>query len=216
MSTSNTSFTPPTFSQMGKIHRVFTDHGVSSSAVQDLIRSGLLADLAESVGRNLEPQRESVRNSLGLESLEIKGLDGYKFFVDCDLSQKQAIDAGHYHEVNDILWQALFAGAKAKKTHVTAKLIKRHKISSDNSETIRNLRLRHGTFRELLAFGAAFPKVQLESPIFAIGCGSLGLVPYLTNNGSDRILDVCKWEREAISFSQGNLFLMFPLEDQAV
>lgn len=91
--------------------------------------------------------------------------------VDYDLAVDKAVEAGRYDHTDHNITAEHFPAKWSGKATVTVELVHFYKdMSSDNVlAELEAQGLRPAELRELLALGAAYPKLQLEFPIVALG-----------------------------------------------
>lgn len=130
--------------------------------------------------------------------------DSYIVTVDRKLSFSDAIAAGKYDSINSNITDKHFPlVGEPKKSRATLFLAHLNKNAS-NAEVDAYLAergLRDADIRELLAFGAKYPKLQLEFPIIARGSVwrdfyDNSSVSCLGGNGSDRLLPLLDYDDE--------------------
>ncbi|MFH0779863.1 MAG: hypothetical protein V1928_03310, partial [Parcubacteria group bacterium] len=98
--------------------------------------------------------------------------DGYIVTVDRTLSLAKAIEAGKYNSKNGNITDEHYPLiGEPKKSKATLFLAHLNKNASDAEVDayLAERGLRDADIRELLAFGAKYPKMQLEFPIIARG-----------------------------------------------
>ena len=95
----------------------------------------------------------------------------YPVIVNYDLSLRGMIRAGGYKWVNSSITAKNFPVEGDGQIYVTIELVHfDHSITSDKVLSELDKRgLRAATLSELLAFGATYPDVQREFPVFALG-----------------------------------------------
>ena len=132
-----------------------------------------------------------------------------RFVVDFGKSLEEMIAAGKYDWRNNDITSARFPITGGGRVSVDAKLFhfNRTMTSDEVGRELDKAGYRSATIAELLAFGAAFPEVQRQFPVIALGSvGSVfgfRLVPCLRRRGAERNLylswhdgawdDVCRF-----------------------
>ena len=151
---------------------------------------------------------ESRGNTLAKEIVAlIRGpqpaFSSYSVLVDYGQTVEQLIRNGRYDWVNSDINGRNFPSSERGRAQIDIFLLNfDHDISSEDA--IREMAkqgLRPATLKELLALGTAFPDLQRENPIVALGStcrrpdGGLD-VPYLTGRASLRFLSLVWFGRD--------------------
>lgn len=119
-----------------------------------------------------------------------------RFVVDFGKSLEEMIAAGRYDWKNDDITAKRFPRSGSGTVTVDAKLFHfNHTMTSDAVEReLEAAGYRSATIAELLAFGAAFPEVQRQFPVVALGSVTRVFgyrsVPYLSGRGAGRRLNL--------------------------
>ncbi len=182
------------FDQVSKCYDTLVEKGVTSELCQDvLLGQSVLADVAEAVVKGTLPKdRLAFRQLLGLAVATI-----YKIVVDYSQTIEHMIDAAGLYDWNNI---NIIAGCFPVKGEGQVELepelvhFDRTRSSEVALAELDKRGLRPGTIEELLAFGEAYPEVQREFRIVALGSvarvdGSR-YVPFLDRDGSRRYLNL--------------------------
>jgi hypothetical protein len=160
----STSISAP---QLVKVYTTFDEKGVTSDILQNqLLGTGLLADVAEAAALGTIPQDRDVRRKfLGLAPAE------FKFVVDYSMTLPQMIAAGRYDWQNDDITPARFPVNGEGQKELNGQLVhfNRNMGSDDVKKELDAKGLRPATHEELLAFGATYPEMQRQFPIVALG-----------------------------------------------
>lgn len=178
--------------QMTKLFvELFRQKGVNPERVQQILKTGILADV-------LDPEadltdREGVRGALKLGKLLP---EKFTLEVDYDKSLEEMIAAGRYDWKNSDITADRFPvkGKGKKKAEVELVHFNRDISSEDAIAEMDKLGLRPATIEELLAFGAANPDIQRKFPIVALGSvaevSGSRFVAYLRRVWSERSLSL--------------------------
>ena len=126
--------------------------------------------------------------------------------VDCTKSLAEMIEAGKYDLVNEDVTDAYFsvAGSGQEEVEITLFHFNQMVYSEYAIAEMRKAGYRPATIGELLAFGAAYPELQKQFPITALGSGlrypkGEFWVPLLQCGGNGRGLNLywfgCNWDK---------------------
>lgn len=153
-----------TLKQAGKILEIIGQKETSCEQLQEILTSGLLADLLDANVDGID--RNAFRKFVGL-----KPLNAYSLIINYDLSVEKAIKAGKYDWVNSDITSDHFPSMETGEKEVSIELIYfgRDMGTDDVLRELDKMSLRPANLKELLALGEKFPDIQREFPIIALG-----------------------------------------------
>jgi hypothetical protein len=181
--------------QILKLTEITEQKGVTPGRFQQILASGILADILEA-DADLS-RREEVRKALKLGLLPPGTLragnppEEFKLVVDFSMTLGQMVAVGKYDWKNDDIMAKQFSVAGEGQIEYEARLfnLERSISSADAEKGIREAipagQWEPGRIEHLLAFGAAYPEEQRKNPIVCLGSVSNGKVfgkrqlPYL-------------------------------------
>ena len=155
---------------------------IPNQQLQKLINSGLLADML--IANTDVVDKDKFRKIIGLS---------YSITVNYNLTLKEMIKRGQYDTANSAIYRDKIKKHQSQK-EVTVELVHFNVPIHYDGEVIKKLLekgLRPINISELLAFGAKYPKEQLNFPIIAVGSSFLGMPPGLNSYVNEtRDLDI--------------------------
>jgi hypothetical protein len=163
-----------------------------------------IADAVMSLGGNDEDIRRLLTDSdLAKKVAEVimagkqKVRETYKSMVDYSKTLAEMIKAGDYGWFNDDITEKHFPLQGAGQYEVEMELVhlNRNVTTKEVLEHLNNLGLEPAKIEHLLAFGAAYPELQRQFPIVALGSSFVGgggvrFYPCLSSGGDRRELSL--------------------------
>jgi len=173
---------------------------------EDLMRMGkAMGPLAEIIRQVQKGELTSEQLQAVVEHRNPFELETYKVMVDYGKSLSKMIEAGKYDEFNDDINDKHFpiqgAGSPRKAGQHEAELMLVHlNWNATTKEVLEHLNsqgLEPARLEYLLVFGAAYPELQRQFPIIALGSvwvidGGSRRYPYLRSNDDERRL-ILSW-----------------------
>ena len=168
------------FSEVDATLEVLGKHGVTSQGLKSLRKN---SDLAAKVASLI---------MTGVRTI-------FKVTVDYGLSLAEMIQAGQYDWFNDNINDQNFSISGTSQHKMELILVHLNR-SATNWEAFELLLLKNGLepvkIEHLLAFGEAYPEMQREFPIVALGSNCVNISghsprPYLVYHDGQRKLDLC-------------------------
>ncbi|MCK5591321.1 MAG: hypothetical protein KAI72_05140 [Candidatus Pacebacteria bacterium] len=154
---------------------------IPNQQLQRLIDSGLLKDM---LNANIDIiDRDKFRKIIGLS---------YTITVNYDLTVEEMVEEGRYDIANPAIYEETFKIKRHPEKKIIIELV-HFNVPVNDSEVVQRLaerNLRPVTLPELLAFGAKYPKQQLDFPIAALGSEILCMIPGLSSYNETSDLDV--------------------------
>jgi len=187
----------PSFRQAKHTLEIFDQQGISEADMR-LLHDGFLSDFLEGVRHpsfGCLPTRDELRVFLGLLPRDPV------MFVDYDISLEDMVVVGHYDRFvdrNGSVRMCPDTKAEKGKKQVKIKLLEHAegnlKLEKNEAAGIAGKRFRLASWREILTFGATYPKVQLRClpgrGIFGRAYGDGAFHPNLWGNDGERGLSL--------------------------